>query len=150
MIRLLLYLRNNFSISYHIIVMHFDCKVRFSFLLIDHVVSQLGRTMSLKYYYICYTTWVNTVMLNLHRARSSCSAGEKARRILRVRLPIDLHLYTKALVSPRTAKYTCFHINYHIFGYISYFTISSLKPRQTVNKKNRLGINQSMHIVSKT
>lgn len=43
-------------------------------------------------------------MSHLHRAGANCSEGLKGHHILRVQLPINLHLYTKVLVSHHTEK----------------------------------------------
>lgn len=56
-------------------------------------------------------------MSHLHRAETSYSGEPKGHRILRVQLPIDLHLYTKVLTFHRTEKETYIYFKFsRIYG----------------------------------
>lgn len=76
--------------------MNFDCKVRFSFFLIDQITPQLKKIILLIFIHYNNNKIIGIHMekLSLHRAGENCLEGLKGHHILRVQLPTNPHLYT--------------------------------------------------------
>lgn len=68
----------------------------------------------------------------LHQATANCSERLKGHHILRVQLPIDLHLYTKVLMFHRTEKKDIQSFKFLRDGC---FTILNTREEANINKK---------------